>query len=62
MNHSQSTTAIDPVCGMKVNKASAIHTVRDDTTHYFCSDQCRKQFLSAPGSTQHDGKSKTAMV
>ena len=62
MNNSQSTTSIDPVCGMKVNKASAIHAECDDTTYYFCGDQCRKQFLSAPGSAQLDGKSKVAAV
>ena len=60
MNNSQSTTSIDPVCGMKVNKASAIHVERDDTTFYFCGSQCRTQFLSAPGGTQLDGKSKAA--
>ncbi len=60
MNNSQSTTSIDPVCGTKVNKASAIRAERDGATFYFCGDQCRKQFLSAPGGAQLHGKSKVA--
>ncbi len=38
-------TAIDPVCGMRVNisEAAAFETVNGTTT-YFCSEQCRTQF------------------
>ena len=40
--------AIDPVCGMTVDEASALHADRDGQTLYFCSDRCRQKFLSAP--------------
>ncbi len=38
----------DPVCGMTVDKASALHAEREGETFYFCSDHCREKFLSAP--------------
>jgi xanthine dehydrogenase accessory factor len=41
--------AIDPICGMTVNVATATETaVRDGVTYYFCSAHCRKQFEAAP--------------
>jgi Cu+-exporting ATPase len=43
----------DPICGMSVNEATALHAERDGETFYFCSEHCRKKFLSrsAPGKT-----------
>jgi Cu+-exporting ATPase len=39
--------AVDPVCGMEVDPASAAATVvTDGTTHYFCSVGCRDTFLA----------------
>ena len=39
--------AIDPVCGMQVEKALAPATLRSaGTTHYFCSDRCRDRFAA----------------
>ena len=38
--------AIDPICGMTVDDASALSTERDGQTKYFCSDDCRQKFLS----------------
>ena len=39
--------AVDPVCGMEVDPASAAATVSTNgTTHYFCSAGCRDQFLA----------------
>ena len=35
----------DPICGMTVDKATAIHADRDGETFYFCSDHCRQKFL-----------------
>lgn len=32
----------DPICGMTVDKATAIHIERDGETFYFCSDHCRQ--------------------
>ena len=37
----------DPICGMTVNPDTALHAEHDGQTHYFCSEQCREQFLSA---------------
>ena len=38
--------AIDPVCGMQVEKASApARATVAGTTYYFCSDRCRERFL-----------------
>jgi Cu+-exporting ATPase len=42
--------AIDPICGMKVDEASALSAERGGKTAYFCSDVCRQKFLS--GVTQ----------
>ena len=49
MNESKSVTK-DPICGMTVDKATALHIERDRTTFYFCSDVCRQKFLSTPAS------------
>ncbi len=44
----------DPVCGMTVDEASALHAERDGKTFYFCSDHCRQKFLSAPAGQKPD--------
>ena len=36
--------AIDPVCGMAVDRQTAVHAERDGTTHWFCSNGCRSEF------------------
>jgi len=42
--------AIDPVCGMQVEAASApAASVVDGRPVYFCSDRCRDRFETAPG-------------
>jgi Cu+-exporting ATPase len=38
--------AKDPICGMTVEEASALHAERNGQTFYFCSEHCRKKFLS----------------
>ena len=40
---------------MTVNPDNALHAERDGQTHYFCSDECRQQFLAAPAVTQRAG-------
>jgi xanthine dehydrogenase accessory factor len=41
--------AIDPVCGMTVDTATARFTAeRDDRVFYFCCDGCRRRFESEP--------------
>jgi Cu+-exporting ATPase len=42
--------AIDPICGMTVDEASALSAERDGQTVYFCSDDCRQKFLSEPAA------------
>lgn len=39
------TMAIDPICGMTVDEASARSGERDGKTFYFCSEHCRRTFL-----------------
>jgi len=50
------TTAKDPICGMTVNPATALHAERDRKTFYFCSDQCRQKFLAMPAGTTPEEK------
>jgi glucose-6-phosphate 1-dehydrogenase len=45
----------DPICGMSVDPDNALHAERDGETHYFCSDECLQQFLSAQTDTHRAG-------
>ena len=47
----------DPICGMTVDEATALHAERDEKTFYFCSDHCRQKFLSTPVVAKPEGKS-----
>jgi uncharacterized protein len=49
--------ATDPVCGMRVDKGTALRLEHDGHTHFFCSEHCRATFASrASGREQpHDG-------
>ena len=41
--------ATDPVCGMKVDRATARHFLRHDGhAHYFCSAGCKQKFEAGP--------------
>jgi len=55
MNDSTSVTK-DPICGMIIDTATALHAERDGTQFYFCSDHCREKFLSALAGTKPQGK------
>ena len=58
MNVNQSEAATkDPVCGMNVDEATALHDERDGKTFYFCSDRCRQRFLSTPAGAKPEIKS-----
>ncbi|MGA8431171.1 MAG: HAD-IC family P-type ATPase [Candidatus Sulfotelmatobacter sp.] len=47
---------IDPVCGMKVNPATANHASElDGETFYFCSPSCQEKFRASP--ERYQGKS-----
>jgi YHS domain-containing protein len=40
--------AIDPICGMEVDVATARWTAeRDGQTYYFCAPGCRRAFVTA---------------
>jgi xanthine dehydrogenase accessory factor len=42
-------SAVDPVCGMRVDVATARHTAEvDGITYYFCCANCRARFLHDP--------------
>lgn len=56
MEESKSVTK-DPVCGMTVDEATALHAERDGKTFYFCSDHCRQKFMSTPTGAKPEGKS-----
>ena len=36
----------DPICGMTVDKATALHSEKDGKAFYFCSEQCQQKFQS----------------
>jgi len=55
MKESKSVTK-DPICGMTVDEATALHAERDGKTFYFCSDQCRQKFLSTPAGAKKGGQ------
>ena len=55
MNESKSVTK-DPICGMTVDQATALHAERDGKTFSFCSDQCRTKFLSTPAAASPKDK------
>jgi heavy metal translocating P-type ATPase len=40
--------AVDPICGMTVDEQTALQTVKEGSTHYFCCDACRRKFLGLP--------------
>jgi len=45
---SMSEMATDPVCGMAVERERAPHYRRDGTTSFFCSKECRDEFVAEP--------------
>jgi YHS domain-containing protein len=58
MTMKESKTATkDPICGMTVDEATALHAERDGKTFYFCCDGCRQKFLSTPPGAKPEGKS-----
>ena len=55
MKESKSVTK-DPVCGMTVDEATALHAERNGKTFYFCGNHCRQKFLSTPATLKHEDK------
>ena len=56
MKESKSVTK-DPICGMTVDEATALHAERDGKTIYFCSDHSRQKFFSTPAGAEPQAKS-----
>ncbi len=56
--------ALDPICGMTVDEATARSGERDGTMYYFCSEHCRQKFLSGktqpPSPPDHKGHAHKA--
>jgi Cu+-exporting ATPase len=48
------TMTKDPICGMAVDPATALHIERHGETSYFCSDACMQEFLSTSDSAPPD--------
>jgi xanthine dehydrogenase accessory factor len=47
-------TAVDPICGMDVDVATARHTAEvEGTSYYFCCAQCRARFVADPHAFLH---------
>jgi YHS domain-containing protein/uncharacterized membrane protein YraQ (UPF0718 family) len=47
--------AVDPVCGMQVERQLAPANARGgDRTYFFCSDRCRDRFVADPGRFRAD--------
>jgi len=46
----------DPICGMTVDAATALHVEREGKTFYFCGEPCRAKFLSTPAADKPAGK------
>lgn len=55
MKETQSLTK-DPICGMTVDEATALHAERDGKTFYFCSDHCRQKLLSMSAGAKPEAK------
>jgi len=49
--------ATDPVCGMKVDRAKAMHVDFADQTFYFCSQHCLRAFQADPAAHLEHGSS-----
>lgn len=51
------TSALDPVCGMKVNPATTAHHATHEGVHYhFCSSGCLAKFTADPAKYLSDNK------
>lgn len=46
--------AIDPICGMTVDEATARSAARGGQTIYFCSEHCRQKFLGSESNEKPD--------
>ena len=52
---SMSEMATDPVCGMSVDREGSLHFSADGTTYFFCSKDCRDEFVAGGGQMAPNG-------
>ena len=52
----------DPICGMTVDETAALHAERDGHAFCFCSEHCRRQFLSTPAAEKHEERTQGKAV
>ena len=48
--------AVDPVCGMAVDRSTAVRLREDGVEWWFCSDACRRDFASTPPLQRRGGR------
>lgn len=48
-------SAVDPICGMTVDPATAVSAEKDGETFYFCCEHCRAKFLGEEGDAHTRG-------
>ena len=46
--HAAEEKVFDPVCGMEINKNTAVTSEYKGTTYYFCSKTCKANFEKEP--------------
>ena len=51
----------DPVCGMQVDR-SALFSIYQDKTYYFCSMECKQTFEKNPELYLEKGKAVTGQL
>ena len=49
--------ATDPVCGMTVDRSTAVSAEHDDRTWFFCSEHCRRTFERERGEVRRSSGS-----
>lgn len=54
--HTSKTEATDPICGMIVDTATAIHAELDGKLFYFCGEHCRTKVLAASAGSKQKAK------
>jgi uncharacterized protein len=49
----------DPVCGMYMDSRLAVRLEKRSENFYFCSEECKKKYLSNPGGNSAAGAAPT---
>ncbi len=54
--------AIDPICGMEVDEATALSAEREGNLYYFCCEQCKTKFLRGDAPQPHGAQPQGELV